>query len=509
MKRIKRVIALIGVVLFVCNAPTTAYAKADSFILNTGAEEVLVVGGAVIGTETALGWMLSLLGFTAAANAVYENRDTWIGWCNTQADRFHSWLDDRAEDLYCTTQEVDAWLKDVANGALDTTSECWDAFLDYCCWLDEEITSSEDAGSTTDITWTSVDGVQEFVDAHASDFVYRANETSWSSRQVSFSTVTKDINCFYSSYWYHFTDDHCVFVRLPDDQFVVYNVSLNFDSSNLIDTGAFGWFGSSENTAYLKSYYNSSEGVYPVFSAYRLFSGYIKASTLSTWAPYVDRWLDFSNVSGIYFTSYGLMGLVSGIAIGWDGWCVEVPDVTPKEDVSDVVVAPDTTGVIDRDGSLDNVRVGDATGELVGVISVPVDGIGLGEVATPYISVPGVYPVDTVTGEIVGTDTPIEDVKPGIVPTVNGDYTITGLDEVFPFCVPFDLIALFDTLQAKPEAPSFKFPLPVPKKDGGIKLQYIEVNLSDFDTAATILRTMELLAFCVGLTLITRKLIRG
>ena len=53
MKRIKRLVALIGVVLFVCNAPTTAYAKADSFILNTGAEEVLVVGGAVIGTETA------------------------------------------------------------------------------------------------------------------------------------------------------------------------------------------------------------------------------------------------------------------------------------------------------------------------------------------------------------------------------------------------------------------------------------------------------------------------
>lgn len=508
MKRIKRLVALIGVVLFVSSAPMTAYAKADNFVLNTGAVVELITSAFASTPQGALVVTLGLLGITAGG-AVCENRDEILNWGQKRLDELNRWIDRTGEELSITADAMEMWLTDVGNGMLDTTSECWDAFLDYCCWLDGEVSSQE--GGATDITWTSVDGVQEFVNTHASDFL-EANTDRY-NYSLDASSSVKDIEQVYVECHHNFTNDYITFVRLPEGRYSVYVTSLNFESSDILNTGAFGCSLQSSSVSTLYSHINYTEGVYPVFSSYRLWTGFISDTYVNRWKPYVDRWLDLSSVSFektyIAVSSLGLMGLVSGIAIGWDGWCVEVPDVTPKEDVSDVIVAPDTSGIIDRDGSLDNVRVGDATGELVGVVGIPVDGIGLGEVATPYVGVPGVYPVDTVTGEIIGTDTPIDDVTPGIVPDLNGDYTITGLDEVFPFCVPFDLIALFNTLEAEPEAPNFKFPLPVPTKNGGFKLQYIEVDLSDFDTAARVLRAMELLVFCVGLTLVTRKLIRG
>lgn len=507
MKRIKRLVALIGVVLFVSSAPTTAYAKTDNFVLNTGAVVELITSAFASTPQGALVVTLGLLGITAGG-AVCENRDEILNWGQRRLDELNRWIDRTGEELSITADAMKMWLTDVGNGMLDTTSECWDAFLDYCCWLDGEVSSQE--GGATDITWTSVDGVQEFVNTHASDF---GEYGAFSSKDVYVSEISKSYTQLYENSWMTFTNDYVTFVRLPGDEYTVIVTSLDYDVTNLNNTGAFSWRDYSSSLSMMRSWFNNEEGVYPVLSCSLITAGYNYSWQVEKWAPYVDRWLDFSNVAfdKLYYAraSKGLMGLVSGIAIGWDGWCVEVPDVTPKDDVSDVVVAPDTSGIIDRDGSLDNVRVGDATGEVVGVIGIPVDGIGLGEVATPYVGVPGVYPVDTVTGEIVGTDTPIEDVIPEKVPTINGAYTIDSLEDVFPFCVPFDLIDLFSVLSAEPQAPKIKFPLPVP--DGNMKFhyEYIEIDLSKFDAAAKVLRAMELLAFCIGLTLVTRKLIRG
>ena len=85
------------------------------------------------------------------------------------------------------------------------------------------------------------------------------------------------------------------------------------------------------------------------------------------------------------------------------------------------------------------------------------------------------------------------------------EYAVTGLVNVFPFCIPFDIYNFFECLAADPVAPSFTWRFYVP----GICDESIEIDLSAFNTAAQILRTMELLAFCVGLAFVTRKMIRG
>lgn len=86
------------------------------------------------------------------------------------------------------------------------------------------------------------------------------------------------------------------------------------------------------------------------------------------------------------------------------------------------------------------------------------------------------------------------------------DYQVTGLTSVFPFCIPFDIYSFFECLAAEPVAPSIEWRFYVP----GICDETIELDLSQFNTVAQIVRTMELLAFIVGLAFVTRdKMIKG
>lgn len=84
--------------------------------------------------------------------------------------------------------------------------------------------------------------------------------------------------------------------------------------------------------------------------------------------------------------------------------------------------------------------------------------------------------------------------------------TSPGLASVFPFCLPFDVYHFFQCLSAAPVAPHFEWEMQIP---GIIDYTWV-IDLSGFNTVAQILRTVELLAFCVGLAFVTRSMfIRG
>ena len=84
-------------------------------------------------------------------------------------------------------------------------------------------------------------------------------------------------------------------------------------------------------------------------------------------------------------------------------------------------------------------------------------------------------------------------------------YARPSLTNVFPFCIPFDIYRFLNILAAEREAPHFEFEL-----DFGAELgaHSIEVDLSEWETVAAILRTIELLGFCVGLAFATSKVIK-
>lgn len=88
----------------------------------------------------------------------------------------------------------------------------------------------------------------------------------------------------------------------------------------------------------------------------------------------------------------------------------------------------------------------------------------------------------------------------------DGTPFLADLTTLFPFCVPFDLIRLFQVLQAAPQAPYWEVPLDVPSI--GLHYKFV-IDMSEFETLAQIVRAGETIGFICGLILITRKLIKG
>lgn len=123
---------------------------------------------------------------------------------------------------------------------------------------------------------------------------------------------------------------------------------------------------------------------------------------------------------------------------------------------------------------------------------------------------PGIVPserIGTLTDAIsqAKTDTPTPD-----NPNDNPDDERTKRHDadwqnLFPFCIPFDLIEFLGVLAADPVAPKFDWRIYAPN----VVDYTLEIDLSPFNSVAKICRTMELLAFCIGLILITRNIIRG
>lgn len=86
----------------------------------------------------------------------------------------------------------------------------------------------------------------------------------------------------------------------------------------------------------------------------------------------------------------------------------------------------------------------------------------------------------------------------------NESYTTPGLESVFPFCIPFDLIDCFKLFSAPAKAPRFEWNFKVDRF--GIN-ETIVIDLAPFEPVAVIFRTLMIIAFVIGLIMITRNLI--
>ncbi len=89
----------------------------------------------------------------------------------------------------------------------------------------------------------------------------------------------------------------------------------------------------------------------------------------------------------------------------------------------------------------------------------------------------------------------------------SGDITVPDssplfldLTKFFPFCIPFDLYKILQSLCVEPEAPKFEFSVPY----GGTFV----VDLSVWDDVAALLRQCQFFLFCFGLYKLTSKVIR-
>ena len=84
------------------------------------------------------------------------------------------------------------------------------------------------------------------------------------------------------------------------------------------------------------------------------------------------------------------------------------------------------------------------------------------------------------------------------------DYQV-DLRGLFPFCIPFDFIALLKVLDADPVAPCFTFPVVIPALD---YREDFKLDLSIFDDVAEVIRICEKVSFLIFLMFATSKVIR-
>lgn len=93
-------------------------------------------------------------------------------------------------------------------------------------------------------------------------------------------------------------------------------------------------------------------------------------------------------------------------------------------------------------------------------------------------------------------------------PSYNGAYTL-DLRNLFPFCIPFDIVRILSAFNATPQAPHFTFNLPTGYQGGVLSYTTYSIDLAQFETVAQVVRVLEYISFVLGLALITRDLIRG
>lgn len=93
------------------------------------------------------------------------------------------------------------------------------------------------------------------------------------------------------------------------------------------------------------------------------------------------------------------------------------------------------------------------------------------------------------------------------VPQFPSDWVVVnGLQDFFPFCIPWDLAFIISLLQAEPEAPYFEWEMNFGKYADPYM---ITIDFAPYETVARVLRVMMVIVFLFFLVRKTRKLIRG
>lgn len=177
--------------------------------------------------------------------------------------------------------------------------------------------------------------------------------------------------------------------------------------------------------------------------------------------------------------------------------------------------------------------------------TITVEGTIEGE--TPYPPQPTTYPIDDILGGMDTINESInergEDVTDAIGSVVDGIHSQTGaindaasavsdkvqsledtlvesldvpttaeasgfkwdLSQLFPFCIPFDIAAMYQAFDGVAAAPNIQIPIVIPS----IGFSYtMQLDFSPFNSVAAILRQVELIAFGLALAWGTSKVIR-
>lgn len=233
--------------------------------------------------------------------------------------------------------------------------------------------------------------------------------------------------------------------------------------------------------------------------------GYINPNTGSGW---INSWAMPSNytyspstieaqIPGAYDPPEGLNDLQE-----WEG-TVEGGADTNIDDLLDDIFDDAASGTLEVEGEVVTVPdvpipstdpgVGDITDIIGGINTIEGTLEGVGE------------QVGEIAGTLEGIGEGIGDITEALdIPAAN-DFKPPALNTLFPFCIPFDLYNIVMAFNVPPEAPHVQIPFNIPV----LGLAYtFDLDFSQFNGVASTVRTMEFVAFAVGLAILSSKVIR-
>ena len=503
----KKIIVMILIFIMLSTTLQKKYVKA------TGIGEGVLATVIATNPELAVLVGLGCLGVVCVAS-VYDNQNELCDMANKIKNDFIDFCSKSEKWISLKSTEIEYWLEGVSVGIIDKASNVFQAMKDYVVNLKERQDSLSESSDVpivvpdADVLDLSETNIRDLYSRYSSDIVKHSVSalSVHSSRQYVTSMFSAiDVH---SKELFHTESDNTfyVLVNFNDANHCWYALSKSFDSSDLIDTCPFVF----RDNANLSSNYTFSSLFGTAGMWFRNHSGfsqeqvnsYLRNCSLYGCTTRTDLII---NVDAPFVGQEWYQGIYAFLLSQYIFGELDFPKPGSKEDLAnDVVIDNSIDQVIERDGTLDNVDVVNPSD--VEADSVPVDliGVTVRGIAEPF-PFEDVKTVDKSTDTVLPDNTPVGDL-PNDKPV--SEFTITNLQTVFPFCIPWDLYKLYHTLQADAQAPKFIWKFPLYKK-GEICYNELEIDLKVFDSVAQILRTVELLAFLIFLTLKTRDLIRG
>lgn len=449
--------------------------------------------GVFLGAEETLAAVLMMLGISAASDGAYSSADALAEWGGEQIDNLVEHVS--TSQKYAETlgklgtdalkAKVTEWATKAGRGVIDTASDVWGALKDWAGTLHGDIRAASgtlpSAPGYGGFVSVPIDSIISFGYVDSSGLMQHGGSLRFLSAGVMGALAVKYADSKVSNF-------AAVFVS--NEPIVYQTVSVGAD-------GTYHYGDKKTGTWKTSDLYCTSSSLYNVSS-----------SSVSNY-DFVSSGLPLYQNSDVNFSFSRIVARILGL------------DPVETFPASTNISVGGVGDIYERDRSLDNVGL---TGVGVGTKAgdVPIDWAAWGEIAgtlegvrTGVLDIADVmagskvWAYDTTRDTVIDSDKDLDNDIPiaDVVPGANvSDYTITGLQDVFPFCIPFDLIDFLNVLDAEPEAPRFEWEFEYAKG----KVYKFDLDLSRFETVAAAFRTFELLGFCLALILITRdKMIKG
>lgn len=401
-----------------------------------------------IGIEEALKWLLALLGVSIAGKAVGDN----VNWTDLKEDCIQ-----HQYEMGNSQVAVSKWWNDILSGSLDQASSCWTAFKD---WV-QNLAQYNGIGSSSDVigfVQTCIPSCNE-VRGISSDFEF----------SIAYYTLINGEYRFYflKDYTYTYSSNKTINFSPLSTASCYRTTSAYSDNASRVS------FSNTSNSLSILSSDSSITYVYGIADLPSIYNVWDLNSNSNDYD--VSKYKE--NVSDIALTDANATSdsIPDALPLPWDN-------------------AGDSAQAIDDliEGLMEKVAEG--------VIS-------LSDYMEKVQDILGLLAIDTSTDDVLPVadeDNPIK--LPDVVAdnVSNTEFSLEGLQKVFPFCIPWDIKDFITLLVAQPVAPTIHYPI---QNGFTHQTEYIDIDFDDWEPIVVLFRYIFDFLLIIGLLLLARSLV--